>query len=273
MDYRSAIYLADGSKKRAARTVEALMEAHGGHLCTRAQQVRERKDMWPRMFYGFTEWSAPYLLRTMGQLDRINTNHPNDGEWVYIDNGYLKGREYSRITPNRLQIDGTGRPDFDRLRVHGVDIEPWRPEGRHVLVCCQSDLWHRTLTNVSSAREWGGFLTEALGELTDRDVRVRLKSERRPFIEDLEDAFTVVTWSSNTALEAIALGVPAIVLGQCGAEIASRHNVKDIENPLRISNREEWLATLAANQWTVDEMRTGQALREMEEQAEARSSQ
>jgi len=191
--------------------------------------------------------------------------------WVYIDRGYLRATRdmdysgYFRATWNHLQGDGTGKPNFDRLRALNITLRPWRADGHHVLVCPPGEVYAGL--SGFDAVQWREDVVAKLAQHTDRPVRVREKprtgARNAPLAQDLLDCWAVVAHSSNVAVDALVLGVPVFVTDRCGARRCALTDLAKIETPLLADDREEWAATLAAQQWTMDEMRSGLAWREL----------
>jgi len=104
-------------------------------------------------------------------------------------------------------------------------------------------------------------------------VRVREKphagARNAPLAMDLIDCWAVVAHSSNVAVDALLLGVPVFVTDRCGARRCADTDLSHIESPRMPDDREEWAATLAAQQWTLEEMRSGLAWRMLQEQRHA----
>lgn len=189
-------------------------------------------------------------------------------DWYYIDNGYFRAGEdgYFRVTRNRIQHSGRGAPrpeDHTRLRRMGVDIAPWRPAGRHIVVCLQTEWWYRRWGR--SRESWLTGVTQTLADLTDRLIVVREKPHlvrqagmsQPSLAEHLKDAWALVAFTSNAAVEAIIAGVPAFVDGPSAAAPMANDRLAAIEHPRRPEGREDWAAVLAANQWSLEEMKLG----------------
>lgn len=207
--------------------------------------------------------------------DRIIREADQAGrDWLYIDRGYLRASRdtdysgYFRATWNHLQGDGTGAPNFVRLRALGVTIRPWRADGHHILVCPPGDVY-AGLSGFDAAG-WRDEVTAKLAQHSDRPVRVREKprdgARNVPLAQDLIDCWAVVAHSSNVAVDALLLGVPVFVTDRCGARRCAETDLSRIESPRLGDDREAWAATLAAQQWTLEEMRSGLAWRELQEQ-------
>jgi len=110
----------------------------------------------------------------------------------------------------------------------------------------------------------GNWLWESVTEIarhTDRQIIVRPKptahSKKRSLEADLLNAWCVVTYSSNIAVEALIMGIPVVTLGPCVASNLSTP-LEAIESPHYPDNREEWAQRIASNQWTLDEIRSGE---------------
>ena len=73
---------------------------------------------------------------------------------------------------------------------------------------------------------------------------------------------------TSAAVAAVIAGVPVFTLADCCATIMGRKSVAQIEDPLYPDDRERWLSVLAANQWSVDELRDGTCWRALQESRE-----
>lgn len=195
-------------------------------------------------------------------------------DWYYVDHGYFGRGEHYRITKNAEQIDArTTAPDWDRLARHGLFFERWRRSGRHILVCAQSDWWHWRHDRMT-ADVWAAKVAAEIAQHSGRPVRIRYKPKsakgthpadvaktQASIDADLEDCHALVTHTSNAAIDALQRGVPVFVDRTSAAASMGRtlDDLHQIENPRRPDDRVEWAAVLAANQWTVDEIRGGLA--------------
>lgn len=160
----------------------------------------------------------------------------------YIDNGFL-GTGHYRVARNAIQK--AGRPDPERLKRFDIRLAPWRKDGRHILVCLQSDEFLAT---------FGRDIAAEIRAQTDRPVVIRRKYCERPLTDDLRGAWCVATWSSNAAVEGIIQGIPAVAFGESVCPPGT------IESP-PIFDRAPWLEGLAGGQWSLAEMRTGECWR------------
>lgn len=186
------------------------------------------------------------------------------GAYLYCDNSFFDATRgtYFRVGVGALQTVAR-RPDWDRRAKLPVSARPWRRNGKHVVVVAQSDHFMREVAGwPGGALAWQDHVLTALRRGTDRPIVVRHwsrdKGERsRTLQHDLEGAWALVTHMSAAATEAVVSGVPAFATGPCAALEMGLGQLERIEHPRRPDGREEWIARLAASQWTLEELRQG----------------
>lgn len=190
----------------------------------------------------------------------------------YGDHGYFGRKEYYRVTRGDFQAGefarAGGEERLDRL---GVQIQPSRRGGRHILVCPPSpiyaELMRRAGVPIAETADWGAWAARELARFTDRPVRTRAKDSAlkagRSLAEDLEDCHAVVVFTSNVALEASMAGVPVFVLGPAASRVLGRRELSQIENPVYpdADQRRAVAASLASQQWTLAEIDAGDCWR------------
>lgn len=183
-------------------------------------------------------------------------------EWFYCDNAYFDTtrQQYFRISKNRLQHPGYGTSDGSRFRALGIEIEPWRASGSHIVVCPQSDDFMRRV--VGYRGNWVTDTIQNIGERTNRPIRLRLWNRDKARLAgslaaDLEGAAALVTWSSASAVTAVLAGVPVVVGRDCAA--APMAGTLEQLDAMPHPDREQWAGVLADSQWTLAEMRSGMA--------------
>lgn len=223
----------------------ALQQGSGGRIVP----VSEGLQDGPAAVYG--------ILRG---CDRII----DECEWIgrdfyHVDHGYVRRGHYHgyyRISRNGLQWSGAvGDYPADRWRSLGVDLQPWRRTGRTVVVC--------PIARAIGAfygidpHLWLAAVTRELARHTDRPVVVKPKDSEEDLSTVLKDAWCLVAYNSNAAVEAVIQGVPVIVLGPSAAEPVARHRLCDVERPI-YPDREPWLHALAYQQWQLTEIRRGE---------------
>lgn len=184
--------------------------------------------------------------------------------WFYADNSYFdafRGRCF-RVTANALQLSQftTGAPPDDaRFRRFPISIQPWRKNGRHIVVVEQS-AHHLGISGAGAG--WLQDVCRRLRASTDRPLLIRRwTADKRVAASSLPDAlrgaWALVTHTSAAANEALLAGVPVFITGRCAASPMASGGIEKIEQPIRPDGRERWASWLLSNQWTLDEIRSG----------------
>lgn len=194
---------------------------------------------------------------------------------VVLETGYINrgdGPEHHYA----VGLNGlNGRADFknensptDRAQALGVELKPWK-EGENILLCGQVP-WDASVDHIDFV-DWLIKAKATIRYYTKREIVFRphpkavlppfgdCSYSRRPLLEDLKDAHCVVTFNSNSAVEAVIEGTPVFAFdkGSMATKVAN-NSFEDIEHPKR-PDRVQWLSDLAFAQWTLDEMREGKA--------------
>ena len=182
--------------------------------------------------------------------------------FFYIDHAYFDrghGKSY-RITRNRYEAGPIRKCPDDRISELGIDVHPWRKAGREIIVCPPTEYFMQA----HNCFDWLDETLAALQQLTDRPIKVRLKPQPGeiavPLPRALETAHALVTHSSNVAIEAACLGTPVFVSPASAAAPIGRTDLAQIETPV-YPDRGPWLAHLAYNQFSFEEIRRGDAWR------------
>lgn len=180
--------------------------------------------------------------------------------WYYGDHAFFGRGKYFRCAKNAYQFVGLAGDDNPaRFLKFGIPVKPWRSSGSHILLCPNSESF---LTRYGSPN-WVADTVAALKSVTDRKIVLRWKThaDKRPLARDLVDAWAVVTFTSNSAVEAILAGVPAICTAPCAGASMGGTDLQSIEAPVMPDGRLEWASRLANHQWTLEEMAAGQLWR------------
>ena len=224
------------------------------------------------------------VLVTAGWNDTIAQIHRDSAAWsrpyIAISDGFLrrKGDENKRyfcVARNGIHAYGEhldfNAADSHRFEELKIKPKPWREDGEHIVIAYQSlPLAVDGMLRV----EWFSQALATLSRITRRPIVVRphpkstkeeieeipsdgvVVSKGKTFMEDLEDAWALVTYDSNAAVEAAVAGVPIFTGGRTMASPVSNFHLSDIEQP-RMPDREQWLNWLAYTQWKVSEMELG----------------
>lgn len=206
---------------------------------------------------------------------------------------------YFRIGVNGYLNQDAEWPEFDaqvgntRLARIGVSWPGWQhhPDG-HVVVCLQ--LPGDASLRGADINDWAWRTITQIRSVTDRAITVRchpLVSDRafeshadlvtrvvmeqipnvtfsdgsvRSWDQDIDGAWCTVTYTSGLAIDSVLSGVPTIACdaGNFAWPISS-HDPKEVVEPKRDSEHLvlAWLQQLALCQWSLDEMRSGEAWR------------
>jgi len=156
----------------------------------------------------------------------------------------------------------------------GLQLEPWRAQGDHVLVCLQRDGgWSMKGTDMTA---WTVSTVRRLRELTSRPIVIRAHPKHRvdlsalsdltgvrqslhgtALVQDLKDAWAAVFYNSSASVAAVLAGVPVFATDDdCVARSMANPDLAQIENPC-MPAREQWIYDLSAAHWTDAESRNG----------------
>jgi hypothetical protein len=185
----------------------------------------------------------------------------------YGDHGYLRRRQFYRITKDGFQHDGTGNATADRFRAIGRPVQPWQSGGRHILLCPNSPTYFGLFK--MDVYQWVNDVTAQLALHSDRPVRVRWKGHATPIEEDLVGCHAVVVFSSAAAIDGLIAGVPCFTLANfAGTKRMGHTDLSLIESPMFPADREPFLWNLSDNQWSLEEIRDGVAWKALSQHAE-----
>lgn len=180
---------------------------------------------------------------------------------IIAENGYLTPPGGNKTIALALgHHNGAGCwPDReeDRWPMLGIELRPWRMDGEHIMVLAQRGIGE---TGVAEPRGWSAAITAELAGKTKRRVVIR----PHPGIHwpepqiDWSKCWAAVTWGSSAGIKAIVAGIPVFhgFDSWIGAA-AARFGFEDLEAPF-LGDRAPMLRRLAAAQWSLDEIATGE---------------
>lgn len=229
----------------------------------------------PQNILKHTEWADNYIhsnnkhvavgygiLRGTGDI--FHHNRANNVDFYEVDRGYINPNHYDgyyRISKNALQakykeLDLPG----DRLEKLKFERKQWfNPKG-HILIIPPSE-YIETFYNLAPGW-WESEVIKSLEGVT-RPFKVRDKSESRPLDYDLQDAYCVITFNSNVAVDASIKGVPVITGAYSIAGKWCKNSMADvIESKIEAPTQEridKFLRFVSYNQFTLDEIKSGLA--------------
>ncbi|MFA6204492.1 MAG: hypothetical protein WC710_15040 [Gallionella sp.] len=203
-----------------------------------------------------------------GQYHDIAKRFEQGGGTVIVaENGYL-GKDETGNQLYALAIGGhngsgqwnTGGPE--RFAALGVELQDWRSEGKHILVCPNRSFGR---PDIIMPCDWTREVCEKIKRYTSREIRVRqhpaVIKPKAPLADDLAGAWAVVIWGSSAGVHALVAGVPVFQESPhwiCAS--AASNNLAMIENPAMDHHRRlTALQKLAWAQWSLKEIETGAA--------------
>lgn len=260
------VFIPDGDKLHAS----VLNSFYAGLLASGVDAFREPVDRYRpcdvAVVFGVRK-KAVALSRHRGTI--IDLHKKLDKPVVVIDSGYVKRDQYFMVGLNGLN----GRADFkntacpsDRWESLGVELRPWREDGGHVLVCGQIP-WDASVQD-SNHQAWINETINRLKAVTTKEVKFRPHPKFAPvplppLADELAGAHAVVTYSSNSAVDAALAGIPVFAAdqGSMAWPIANK-SFAWIDAPVK-PRREQWAYNLAYTQWTREEMQEGKPWRHL----------
>ena len=171
-----------------------------------------------------------------------------------------------RITKNNLMltyIDKLKAADRERLSkfTKHINFKPFKYDGSYVLVLPPSDhvrKWY-------GLSDWEKNVMETLKKHTKREIRLRTKESKTPYIEELQNAHAVVTCQSTACVDAILEGVPSFCDKMSVGVPVSSTDLSEIETPIYPADRRQWIDSLLSNQYTLEEISNGYAWKRLKD--------
>ena len=151
-----------------------------------------------------------------------------------------------------------------------LDIIDWKKNGNKIVIIPPSQ-WLGKVIDLDVTKMMNDSI-EKIKQHTDKEIVIRYKKPNKsynpkPLIEDLKDAYAVVSFQSSSAAKAVTLGIPSFLMkpGYSAAQPMSSTDLTKIETPIYPDNRYEWLCSLANNQFTKAEIISGKAMEYLDE--------
>lgn len=184
-------------------------------------------------------------------------------DFYRLDHAYIGKNEYFRITKGDFQpakvIDRPADRWEELKKRFNLEIEPWK-KGKNIVLALSMPATYDFFGVTGWAKQMAGELKKS-----GRPVIERQRKETRPLKEDLKDAHCLITWASNSSLEALLAGVPVFVAGpHITRPVAGKWG--DWENPV-FPDRETFFRHVAYCQYTLHEFKGGFALKTADENA------
>jgi hypothetical protein len=264
-----------GNDELHDRIIKALYDG-----CPEQKNLRSVQDYEPSeiaVVFGVYK-KAVAFSRHRGHV--ISSQTSNKGRTIVLETGYVN-RGDGENNHYAAGFDGlNGRADFrnftcpkDRWEKLDIHFAPWRDRGDHILLCGQVP-WDASVDS-SNHYDWIEQAVSRIRKFSDRKIVFRphpkapdyfihgVEYSRKPIQEDFKNCWAVVTFNSNSAVEAVIAGVPAFVedMGSMAYPVANR-NLIYLDDP-KTPKRDQWAYNLAYCQWTPEEMRSGETWRHL----------
>lgn len=203
-----------------------------------------------------------------GMTDIFRRTQIRKERFIFVDKGFLNPNHYDGYY--RLGVNTFQQPyephafGTERLEKILGKEKPFTPmqRGEYILVCPPTDHIAQ-FYGMGVPRIWLQNVLPDIVDNTDRPIKVRFKTDKRPLEEDLAKAYCVVTHSSGVSWRAARYGIPAITDSKCVLHNWNQLELKDIENSSKMSLRESdairLLSFLSAYQFTLKEIESGAA--------------
>jgi hypothetical protein len=234
----------------------ATKNAHHGEAIAKGFQARKVPAGNVRL-----EPGALHLIGGLqhGSLELMQQVRLSGEPYIFFDRAYFGGGHGTnrlRVVPNAYQHHWINKRPADRFKKTGVELKPWRGDGRHILMVPPG-------AAIAKLFDFGplfDLMRERL-ERSGRPVMVSVKGDPMPLAARLRDCWCVVTWTSNVAVEAICAGVPAFVSRySAAAPVAGMlDQIEWLMDAPKMPEREAWANGLAYGEFDLSEIESGYA--------------
>lgn len=200
-------------------------------------------------------------------------------DYYYFDHAYFfKGHKHKpnditkilayRVTKNAENLNRIVELDDEdkqRIQKYRKFTETLRlktiPRGGHILIIPPTEAVARYY-KIDSIKQWERQIKEKVRQWSDREFIIRPKTEERPLEEDLQNARCVITLQSTVGITAILKGIPVISDNVSMCKPVSIDYI-DIEKEYKRDDDlvNNWIDSLLANQFTMEEIHNGTAKR------------
>lgn len=187
------------------------------------------------------------------------------GTVLVAENGYAgkdkEDRQFYALAKHGHNGSGnwvTG--DGSRWAALGIELQPWRKDGKHILVPAQRGIGSKTM---ASPHGWHGKVSGKLRASQKRPVVVRPhpmgKKPATPLSQDLHGAWVTFIWGSAAGVHSLIAGVPVVYdAPHFICEDCCTRGMATIENPMMDdAKRLAAMWDMAWAQWSVDELASG----------------
>ena len=251
--------------------VRALVESANGHMWEKERAVDQYEQTnWPGFDYKFNKPIAVFgMLRGTGQL--IEECSRDGQDFYFFDHAYMFGNKHSpskitgdriyRLTKNYYHIRDIKKlkaDDYKRIEKYKdhVKLKPWKYDGDYILYIPPSE---HVKKYFYFNNHWEEQTLKTIKKHTRKSIKIRTKEDKTPLEKDLESAYCTVSYQSTVVIQSILNGVPSFCANESMGTPVSLTDMAQIKDPLYTPEREQWIDSLLANQFTMTEIQNGTA--------------
>ena len=229
-------------------------------------------------------WSVLWQGRMKGYQRIWNEYRNKNKPIVVLEVGGIKRNETFKVGINGVNREA----DFANQNVNGerwkkfnIELKPWAQTGQEILICGQHHNSHQWRNN-PKMQNWFEQQIIEIRKYTDKPIVVRphprnhinidttkfknvkviapIKDQNTyddtDFNQKLKNAWAVVNYSSNPAMQSVFNGVPVFVSEASLSYDVGNSSLADINNP-KMPDRQNWASSLAYTEWTTEEIKQG----------------
>jgi len=261
-----------GTREQTDEPVRLLVQSAGGIMHEKLRTVGQyEKTEWPSFSGSVDDKPCVVFGILRGTQDIINACKANQQDWYYFDHAYFGGNKHApstitgekiyRLTKNGLHIDHIQKlkkSDYERIEKYQkhITIETWKyNDDGQVLLVAPSEHAEKQW----NMKGWTDNMVKRLKkQLKGRTLKIRKKNDPIDIKEDIKKSYCVVSMQSAVVFDCMVLGVPSFCEEfSMGAPVSNTEF--DLDNPLYTIERNLWIDTLLANQFTMTELQNGTA--------------
>jgi hypothetical protein len=229
-------------------------------------------------------WSVLWQGRMLGYQNIWNECQNKNKPIVVLEVGGIKRNETFKVGINGVNREAdfaNQNVDSDRWKKFNIELKPWTHAGQEIIICGQHHNSHQWRNNPKMYKWFEQQITE-IRKYSDRPIVVRphprnhvnidttkfknvnvippIKNQNTyddtNFNEILKNAWAVVNYSSNPAMQSVFNGVPVFVSEASLSYDVGNSSLADINNP-KMPDRQNWASSLAYTEWTTEEIKQG----------------
>jgi hypothetical protein len=205
-------------------------------------------------------------------LNKIKDLEKTKTTYINVDKGYFRNRKSTshwRLSYNSLQQTQLFNVPDDRLKKFNINIKPWKTTGSYILILAPNPnplILYKGHNNIT---EWALSVRRQLLQYTDRKIFIRFKDLVKkgydPIQKYYNDCYAIISLQSLGVVDATLHGIPCINLAPSCLDSLHDNKLEDIENLTYPENRWEWIKSLSYGQFTTEEMKSGYALKQLQD--------